>query len=380
VSAPVLEARGLTKHFPLRGGFFAQLLGQATRLVRAVEGVDFALGEGEVLGVVGESGCGKSTLGMTVVRLYEPTAGEVRFLGEDVAHYRGRRLRAFRRHAQIIFQDPYQSLNPRFTVFDAVREPLVIHGLASSATLVDRVVETLDQVGLRPPETFCARFPHELSGGQRQRVAIARAMVVRPRFVVADEPVSMLDVSIRAGILKLLRRFTRDAGLSLLYISHDISTVRYLCDRTAVMYLGRIVEFGPTESVLARPRHPYTRALLAAVPLPDPDSGRARVRLPGEVPSSVSRPPGCAFHPRCPEVFEPCAALAPRLVPDGTSRAVACHLHASGIEAAALRTGTAGGVADAAISPGAGQRAAAEGAGTAKPVGPGRRRGDPPTP
>jgi len=246
VTAPLLAVRGLKKHFTLRGGFFAQLLGRGAVQVRAVDGVDLALEEGEVLGIVGESGCGKSTMGMTVVRLHEPTAGEIRFRGEDVAHYRGRALRGFRRNAQIIFQDPYQSLNPRFTVFDAVREPLVIHRLANGTSLVDRVVQALDEAGLRPPEVFLGRYPHELSGGQRQRVAIARAMVLRPRFVVADEPVSMLDVSIRAGILKLLRRFSREASLSILYISHDISTVRYLCDRTAVMYLGRIVEVGPT--------------------------------------------------------------------------------------------------------------------------------------
>ena len=327
MSAPLLEVSGLHKHFRLRTGVVAQLMGRAASRVRAVDGVDLAIDEGEALGVVGESGCGKSTMGMTVVRLHEPTAGAIRFAGADVAHHRGRTLREFRRQAQIIFQDPYQSLNPRFSVLDTVREPLVIHRVAAGTRALDRVIETLDEAGLRPPEAFLARYPHELSGGQRQRVAIARAMVLRPRFLVADEPVSMLDVSIRAGVLKLLRRFSRERGLSILYISHDISTVRYLCQRTAVMYLGRIVETGPTEALIARPLHPYTQALLAAVPRPDPVSGRPRVRLAGEVPSALCVPPGCPFHPRCPQAFAPCAERTPLLVPQASGHAVACHLY-----------------------------------------------------
>jgi peptide/nickel transport system ATP-binding protein len=240
---------------------------------------------------------------------------------------RGKDLLAFRRQAQIIFQDPYQSLNPRFTIFDIVSEPLIIHGLARKRDMRERVIETLDQVGLRPPASFLHRFPHELSGGQRQRVAIARAVVLRPRLIVADEPVSMLDVSVRAGILRLLRSFSRDSGLSVIYISHDISTVRYLCDRTAVMYLGRIVEIGPTSSVLDAPMHPYTSALLAAVPrIGGGAAARSRVTLVGDVPGSM-RPSGCVFHPRCPKVFEPCANVLPRQIPLSDVHEVACHLY-----------------------------------------------------
>ncbi len=328
MSTAVLEARGLRKYYPLRGGVVSQVIRRREPpVVRALEDVDLTLGQGEILGIVGESGCGKTTLGLTLVRLSNPTAGEIRFLGEDVASYRGRRLRAFRRQAQIIFQDPYQSLNPRFTVFDTVREPLVIHGLAGGPQIAARVLETLDQAGLRPPELFLGRYPHELSGGQRQRVAIARAMVVRPRFLVADEPVSMLDVSIRAGVLGLLSRLQRQADLSILYISHDISTVRYLCDRTAIMYLGRVVETGPTERILERPCHPYTRSLLAAVPVPDPAQRRPRVRLRGELPSPVNVPGGCPFHPRCPEVLPVCSQRIPHLQDVGEAHHVACHLY-----------------------------------------------------
>ena len=328
MTAAVLEVRGLRKHFPLRGGFLSQVIRRGDPpVIRAVEDVNLTLAQGEVLGIAGESGCGKTTLGLTLVRLYDPTAGEIRFLGEDIGPYRGGRLRSFRRQAQIIFQAPYQSLNPRFTVFDTVREPLVIHGLAGGAQIVERVLETLDQVGLRSPELFLGRYPHELSGGQRQRVAIARAMVVHPRFLVADEPVSMLDVSMRAGVLGLLRRLQREMGLSILYISHDISTVRYLCDRTAIMYLGRVVEIGPTERILERPHHPYTKSLLAAVPVPDPEARRPRVRLRGELPSPVNIPSGCPFHPRCPEVLPECSTRVPYLRDMGEGHRVACHLY-----------------------------------------------------
>jgi peptide/nickel transport system ATP-binding protein len=328
MTTPVLQVNGLKKYFPLRGSLLGEMFSRGSPpVVRAVEDVGFEVREGEVLGVVGESGCGKTTTGLTTLKLYPPTAGEIRFLGQDIVPYRGRELREFRREAQLIFQDPYQSLNPRFTVLDTVREPLVIHGLANGKDLVDRVIETLDMVRLRPPEIFLDRYPHELSGGQRQRVAIARAMVLRPKFVVADEPVSMLDVSVRAGILGLLRRFSREVGLSILYISHDISTVRYLCDRTAIMYLGRIIETGPTEKIIDTPLHPYTRALLSAVPTADPQAKRQRVSLKGDVPSPVQRPTGCVFHPRCPEVFEPCGEHVPRLQEQSNGHFVACHLY-----------------------------------------------------
>jgi oligopeptide/dipeptide ABC transporter ATP-binding protein len=327
MSGAILEVWNLTKAFPIRTGLIEQLFQRGEGpAVRAVEDVSFELAEGEVLGIVGESGCGKSTTGLTILKLIEPSSGTIRFLGEAVPSG-GKGLLTFRRQAQMIFQDPYQSLNPRFTIFDIVAEPLIIHGLARARDMHSRVVETLDQVGLRPPASFLQRFPHELSGGQRQRVAIARAVVLRPRLIVADEPVSMLDVSVRAGILRLLRSFSRDFGLSVIYISHDISTVRYLCDRTAVMYLGRIAEIGPTSSVLDAPKHPYTSALLAAVPRIHGASARPRVSISGDVPSSAHRPPGCVFHPRCPKVFDPCPHLLPRQVSVGKGHEVACHLY-----------------------------------------------------
>jgi peptide/nickel transport system ATP-binding protein len=325
MSGAVLEVRNLTKAFPVKIGVIAQLLGRDdAAAVRAVDDISFDLAPGEVLGIVGESGCGKSTTGLTILRLLEPTSGTLRFLGEAVPSA-GIDLLRFRRQAQMIFQDPYQSLNPRFTVLDIVAEPLIIHGLARN--LPAQVAETLDQVGLRPPAAFLDRFPHELSGGQRQRVAIARAVVLRPRLIVADEPVSMLDVSVRAGILRLLRSFSRDLGVSIIYISHDISTVRYLCARTAVMYLGRIVEIGPTPAVLATPAHPYTCALLAAVPRIRAGTARTRVRLAGDVPSAALRPPGCVFHPRCPKAFAPCVSTQPAAAPVEDGRKVACHLY-----------------------------------------------------
>ncbi|MGE0038452.1 MAG: ABC transporter ATP-binding protein [Xanthobacteraceae bacterium] len=327
MTGTVLEVRDLVKAFPIRAGFLQQLVQRGERpAVRAIDNVSFELAEGEVLGIVGESGCGKSTTGLTILRLVEPTSGTVRFLGESVPAG-GRDLLRFRRQAQIIFQDPYQSLNPRFTIFDIVAEPLIIHGLARGGELRERVITTLDQVGLRPPVSFLRRYPHELSGGQRQRVAIARAVVLRPRLIVADEPVSMLDVSVRAGILRLLQGFSRELGMSIVYISHDISTVRYLCHRTAVMYLGRVVEIGTTAEVLDAPKHPYTSALLAAVPRIHAGRSRPRVALAGDVQSSVRRPSGCVFHPRCPQVFGPCADLVPAATPVGPGREVACHLY-----------------------------------------------------
>ena len=245
MSGSILEVRNLSKAFPVRGGLLKQLFQRTDGLaVRAVDDISFDLAEGEVLGIVGESGCGKSTTGMMILNLVEPSSGTLRFRGSEIPSS-GNELLRFRRQAQMIFQDPYQSLNPRFTVFDIVSEPLIIHRLGREPTMRAQVIEILDQVGLRPAASYLHRFPHELSGGQRQRVAIARAVVLQPRLMVADEPVSMLDVSVRAGILRLLRSFSRDFGLSVIYISHDISTVRYLCDRVAVMYLGRIVETRP---------------------------------------------------------------------------------------------------------------------------------------
>jgi peptide/nickel transport system ATP-binding protein len=329
MSDVVLAVDRLAKPFPVRTGFIDQMIrrGEAP-VIRAVHDVSFSLHRGEVLGIVGESGCGKSTTGMTVLKLHEPTGGVIRFNGEDVAPYRGRALLRFRRKAQMIFQDPYQSLNPRLKIAESVMEPLIIHGIAHGAAARRAAAEALHDAGLRPASGFLERYPHELSGGQRQRVAIARAMVLRPDLLVADEPVSMLDVSIRAGILNLLRRYGRETGLSILYISHDISTVRFLCDRTAVMYMGRVVEIGPTADVLSTPRHPYTQALLAAVPRIPRHGRRERVRLAGDLPSLAAQPTGCAFHPRCSSAFAPCPAIVPSLkaVSDAPCE-VACHLY-----------------------------------------------------
>lgn len=278
---PVIAATGLQKHFTLGGGIIASVLGRPGRIVKAVDGVDIAIHEGEVFGLVGESGSGKSTLGMTLVRLYRATAGQIRFKGRDVTDVGGSELKRYRRDAQIIFQDPYGSLNPRLTVAQLVEEPLKIHGVRDKGERALRVVEALERV-LMPPAEYLHRFPHELSGGQRQRIAIARAIVLQPEFIVADEPVSMLDVSVQAGVLELLERLSRELRLAVLYVSHDIATVRYICDHIAVMYLGEFVEYGDTRKVTAQPEHPYTKRLMAAVPSVDPTVRRKRVeRLEG---------------------------------------------------------------------------------------------------
>ena len=329
VSDKIIQVRNLKKHFPLTSGFFATLTSRApAKTLKAIDGVSFDIAEGETIGLAGESGCGKTTTAKVMVRLYDPSEGEISFRGENIAYLKGKDLRKFRKNAQMVFQDPYESLNPRFTVANTVEEPLIIHGIKDRDERTERIVRALEIAGLRPAEDYLDRFPHEMSGGQRQRIAIARALVLEPKFMVADEPVSMLDVSIRAGVLNLLRGLTRDMGLASLYISHDLSLIRYMCDRTAIMYLGRIVEMGPTEKLIADPYHPYTQVLLSAVPSSDPEHRKPALQIEGEVPSPIDLPPGCRFHPRCRKAMPICKELEPPTVEVAPNHTAECHLFA----------------------------------------------------
>jgi oligopeptide/dipeptide ABC transporter ATP-binding protein len=308
---PLLEVDSLVKHFTVRRG----VLGREEAKVRAVDGVSFALRAGETLGLVGESGCGKSTLGRTILRLIEPTAGRILWRGQDLVPLAPGPMRALRREMQIIFQDPYASLNPRLTVGEIVGEAFALHGLARGADRRSRVLELLARVGLRADQID--RYPHEFSGGQRQRVGIARALAVNPRLIVADEPISALDVSIQAQIVNLLRDLQQELGLTYLFISHDLRVVEHLSDRVAVMYLGRIVELATAADLYRSPQHPYSRALLSAVPVPDPARRAQRIVLEGDVPNPLHPPAGCTFHPRCPLAVDRCRTEAPSLAPAG---------------------------------------------------------------
>jgi len=326
--APLLEVRDLVVHYPVPRGIVRAVTRAPKQVVHAVEGISFSLRPGEMLALVGESGCGKTSTAQTVMRLVDPVEGAVRFRGEDITKLRHRALRPLRRRMQMIYQDPYESLNPRFRVRQAVEEPLVVHGLGGSkASRRGLAAAALERAGLAPADLFLDRFPHELSGGQRQRVAIAAALALDPELLVADEPVSMLDVSVRAGILSLLDELRR-SGLGILMITHDLSTAARFADRIAVMYLGRIVEEGPARDVVGRPQHPYTRALISVVPRRDPrDRSRPQI-LTGETPNPVSVPSGCRFHPRCPQVFERCPREDPvALLPAGSDgHGAACWL------------------------------------------------------
>ena len=314
---PLLNVTDLKVHFPVGKTMF-----KPGATVKAVDGVSFEVGRGEVLGLVGESGSGKTTLGRAVLRLVEPTDGSVQFDGAEVVGMPASQLKALRSQMQIIFQDPYASLNPRMSVGQIIGEALLLHHIGARGDRADRVGDLLDKVGL--PRTAAARFPHEFSGGQRQRIGIARALAVNPQFIVADEPVSALDVSIQAQIINLLQDLRQELGLSILFIGHDLSVIEFLCDRVVVMYLGKIMETATATDLYAAPRHPYTRALLDAAPVPDPRARRQRITLKGDLPSPINPPSGCVFRTRCPFAVEACAEIVPPLETVGSRHQVAC--------------------------------------------------------
>ncbi len=332
VREPLVEAQNLSKYFPVSRGMFRRV----RDYIHAVDQVSFTIHRGESLGLVGESGCGKTTTGKLLVHLLKPTGGEIRYHLEadgaegplSVHELRGKTLRAFRRQVQMIFQDPYESMNPRMTIYDIVSEPLRVQGIGTVPEREERVAELLHRVGLTPPASFMFRYPHELSGGQRQRVAIARALIVGPSFIVADEPTSMLDVSVRTGVMNLMQELAEEFGISYLYITHDLAVARYMCDRIAVMYLGKIVEMAETEELLRNPLHPYTRALLSAVPIPDPTYHREVLEIRGAVAKPINPPPHCRFLDRCPIAQKGLCDVRehPPLEDKGGGHYVACYL------------------------------------------------------
>jgi peptide/nickel transport system ATP-binding protein len=336
MTEPLLQVREVKTHFPVRGG----VLGRVRGTVKAVDGVSFDVRRGETLGLVGESGCGKSTLGRTLLRLIDPTAGSIRFEGQELTGLSQRELRPLRRRMQLIFQDPYASLNPRMTVRDIIGEPFAIHGLARGREREEKVLALLELMGL--PREAMERYPHEFSGGQRQRIGIARSIAMRPDLVIADEPISALDVSIQAQIVNLLVDLQRELKLTYVFIAHDLKIVEYISTRVAVMYLGKIVELADAADLYRRPRHPYTQALLSAVPVPDPDHKKTRIILQGDVPSPLAPPPGCAFHPRCPHAFERCRRETPPLYDLGNGHTAACFLAEPDAQSRTQATATGG--------------------------------------
>lgn len=324
----ILQLTDLKKWFPVRTGFLGAFLSRKQLFVHAVDGISFDIKKSEIFGLAGESGSGKTTTGRVLLRLVDPTSGKIYFKGKDITNISQKDLRGLRSKMQMIFQDPYESLNPKMTVFDSIAEPLQIQKVTSSEEeLEEKVLKTLEDVELIPPEEFVLRYPHELSGGQRQRVATGRSLALNPDFIVADEPVSMLDVSIRAEILNLMFNLVERYHVSFLYITHDLALARHMCDRIAIMYLGKIMEMSSTEKIVYEPLHPYTQALIRAVPVPDPTERRSEAVIKGEIPSPVNPPSGCRFHPRCPVyIGEICRTKEPPLIDVGGGHYAACHL------------------------------------------------------
>jgi len=316
----LLKIEGLKKYFPIQGGIFSKTVGY----VQAVDGVSFHVDKGEIMGLVGESGCGKTTVGRLILRLYEPTAGEIYFEGANISKLSGHEMRNARKILQIIFQDPYGSLNPRMTIGDIIGEPLLIHNIAKGKEREQRVADILETVGMSP--RYMKRYPHEFSGGQRQRIGIARALALNPKLIVCDEPVSALDVSIQAQVINLLEDLQGKFGFTYLFIAHDLSVIKHISDRVAVMYLGKIVELANTEELYGNPLHPYTEALLSAVPIPDPSLNRKRIVLEGDVPSPINPPSGCHFRTRCKYAKKICIEEEPPLIELARGHYVACHL------------------------------------------------------
>jgi oligopeptide/dipeptide ABC transporter ATP-binding protein len=321
----LIEVRDLVKHFPIGGGLAGALAGHKDS-VRAVNGVSLTIHRGEVIGIAGESGCGKSTTAKLLMKLFEPTSGSIEVDGENLSTLKGAALKRYRRRAQLMFQNPYESLNPRFTIERALLEPLIIHGIGDDAERKARVRKAMNDVHLRPAENYLDKFPHQLSGGQLQRVVLARSLMLEPDFLVADEPVSMLDVSVRAGILNTMKELSRERNLTVVYISHDLSLIQYLCDTTAIMYLGKVVEIGPTRKVIHQPQHPYTQALISTIPVPEPGRPETPIPIRGSVPSAIHIPSGCPFHTRCPYAMDICTVeMPPAVNVDGVQ--VSCYLH-----------------------------------------------------